>query len=166
MPLKDALPIVVAVLGILFGLLQYRSTSHDEFLKPIREAQLQLYQDASSAAATLSTAPKGSPEWKKAKGDFLRLYYGPLAIVENYEHKEGKKNEAITVERAMIAFKSCLDNTDCPNDTMLSLSLALAHTCRISLGTSWGFSDAQLQGDYQQMIRTYSDQYKGNRSLR
>jgi hypothetical protein len=60
----------------------------------------------------------------------------------------------ITVERAMIAFKNCLDDSNCArNDVILgNLSLALAHTCRSSLGSSWGFEAEQLRGDYQKLI--------------
>jgi hypothetical protein len=29
----------------------------------------------------------------------------------------------------------------------------LAHTCRVSLGASWGFEAAHLQDDYQKLIR-------------
>lgn len=162
LPLKDQLTLIVAVAGIGFGLIQYRSTSHGEFLKPIRETQLRLYEEASSAAATLATAPKESAEWKKADADFLRLFYGPMAIVENYQEKVKSENDReVTVELAMIAFKACLDDSNCNgSDMMPNLSLALAHTCRISLGQSWGFTDAQLQGKYQEIIKTYSGLYQ------
>jgi hypothetical protein len=112
---------------------------------------------ASAAAASIATIPTDDPEWKKAKKDFLRLFYGPLAIVENYQHvvKAGEPRE-VTVERAMIAFKGCLDNNNCVGTgEMLNLSLALAHTCRISIGSSWGFKAKQLEGTYQTLIEKY-----------
>lgn len=45
--------------------------------------------DASSAAVNLATISTADPEWKKAKMEFLRLYlyYGPLAMVEDYQHE-------------------------------------------------------------------------------
>jgi hypothetical protein len=56
----------------------------------------------------------------------------------------------------MIAFKICLDDKGCVGtDEMRDLSLGLAHTCRISLGSSWGFKARQLEGKYQKIIVKY-----------
>jgi hypothetical protein len=155
--LKDVLTIVGATVAVIIGLVQYHYTSRDEFLKPIRESQLNLYVEASSAAARVATLPQDSKEWKAARADFLRLYYGPLAIVENYEHeKRHGDDQTVTVEQAMMAFKGCMDDSNCViSDMLQDYSLALAHTCRASLGTSWGFSDAQLRGDYQHIILNF-----------
>ncbi len=152
--LKDALTILVGTIAVIVGLIQYHYTSKNEFLKPIRETQLRLYVEASSAAANLATLPRNSNGWTAAKADFNRLYYGPLAIVENYDHEQRRRDgQTVTVEQAMMAFKGCLDDSNCVISSMMQeYSLALAHTCRVSLGTSWGFSDAQLRGDYQKMI--------------
>jgi hypothetical protein len=158
-PAKDALTLVLASVAVVIGLLQYHYTSRSEFLKPVRETQLQLYVEASSAAATLATAPRSSEEWRKANLDFLRLYFGPLAMVEDYRHtvQGDDKNQNVTVEQAMMAFKGCLDDPSCVGSwKMNQLSLALAHTCRVSLGSSWGFMAAQLQGDYQKVIEDKS----------
>jgi hypothetical protein len=157
---KDWLTIIVAVLGLTFGLLQYVKSSRDEFLRPIREAQLNLYQEASSVAAKLATLPPDGAEWKAAYYDFLRLYYGPLAIVENYRHQPSSDNADPTVENAMIAFKTCLDDPSCiGSNDMRNLSLGLAHTCRVSLGATWGFHAAQLDGDYQKLITRYLEKH-------
>jgi hypothetical protein len=86
--LKDALAVVVGTVAVIIGLIQYHYTSRNEFLKPIRETQLKLYVDASSAAASIATLPQNSKEWNTARSDFLRLYYGPLAIVESYKHRK------------------------------------------------------------------------------
>jgi len=155
---KDAVTILIALATVVAGLLQYRSSSRNEFLKPIRENQLKLYVDASSAAARIATVPVDDPEWMNAKLDFLRLYWGPLAMAEDYQHdlKPGEKPR-LTVERAMIAFKRWLDNPGCVGSSeMYNLSLALAHTCRTSLGSTWGFDVPQLRGDYQDLIEKYS----------
>jgi hypothetical protein len=151
MNLKDILTIGIGSAALAIGLVQYHYTSQNEFLKPIRETQLKLYVDASSAAASLATLPVDSKEWKDARADFLRLFYGPMAIVENYESDPGQSSEAITVERAMIAFKECLDDASCEKR---NYALALAHTCRVSLGTSWGFDYKELEGKYQNLIRS------------
>jgi len=149
---KDKLTLLIAALGVGFGAWQYSKSSRADFLQPIRESQLKLYEEASSAAATLATTERNSEDWKKAYGDFYRLYYGPLAMLENYRHEAtGKDQKAVTVERAMIVFGQQLE-ARANATTLRNLSLALAHTCRTSLATSWGFSADQLRGDYQEMI--------------
>jgi hypothetical protein len=63
------------VVAVAVGVWQYRLTSLREFIKPVREAQLKLYQEPSSAAAQIATLQQESPEWIKARQEFLRLYY-------------------------------------------------------------------------------------------
>lgn len=160
---KDVITFIGATIAVGIGLWQYHTTSRNEFLRPIREEQLKEYVEASGAAASLATLPPNTAEWQKAKADFRRLYFGPLAMFEDYQHQQSggrkgnnQKNDEITVERAMIAFNSCLENKDCVGKSeMQDLSLALAHTCRQSLGSSWGFEASQLRGDYQDLIRKY-----------
>src|SRR5262245_21542570 len=84
--MKDLVGPGVAALAVAVGVSQYRSTSQDEFLKPVREAQLKLYQEASSAAAQIAILPRESTDRTKAQQSFLSLYYGPLAIVEDFNH--------------------------------------------------------------------------------
>jgi hypothetical protein len=155
--LTDLIGPGVAVVAVAVGVWQYRLTSQSEFIRPVREAQLRLYQEASSAAAQVATLPRESSEWPKAKQEFLRLYYGPLAIVENFDHAT-EHNERLTVEDAMVIFKSCLDDEKQCNELdadLPGLSLALAHSCRESLGRSWGYAVKQLEGDYQQLALAY-----------
>ena len=108
--LKDLIGPGIAVIALAIGLLQYRSTSHTEFIKPLREMQLRLYQEASSAAAQIVSLQPQSPEWTKAKQNFLTLYYGPMAILEEFDHAAGGGDEHLSVEEAMILFKSCMDD--------------------------------------------------------
>jgi hypothetical protein len=96
--LTDLIGPGVAVVAVAVGVWQYRLTSLREFIKPVREAQLKLYQEASSAAAQIATLQQESPEWIKARQEFLRLYYGPLAIVESFDHAT-ESGERLTVER-------------------------------------------------------------------
>ena len=104
--LTDLIGPGVAVVAVAVGVWQYRLTSQSEFIRPVREAQLRLYQEASLAAAQIATFPHESSEWTKAKQELLRLYYGPLAIVESFDHAT-EHNERLTVEDAMVIFKSC-----------------------------------------------------------
>jgi hypothetical protein len=163
--LTDLIGPGVAVVAVAVGVWQYRLTSLREFIKPVREAQLKLYQEASSAAAQIATLQQESPEWIKARQEFLRLYYGPLAIVESFDHAT-ESGERLTVERAMIIFKSCLDDEKQCNElgaNLSGLSLALAHSCRESLGRSWGYKVKQLEGDYQGAPAAILNKPKENR---
>jgi hypothetical protein len=164
--LTDLIGPGVAVVAVAVGVWQYRLTSQSEFIKPVREAQLKLYQEASSAAAQIATLQHESPEWTKAKQEFRRLYYGPLAIVESFDHAT-ESGERLTVEDAMIIFKSCLDDEKQCNELdadLPGLSLALAHSCRESLGRSWGYEVKQLEGDYQQLALSYQKRLLAKRS--
>ncbi len=146
--LTDLIGPGVAVVAVAVGVWQYRLTSLREFIKPVRETQLKLYQEASSAAAQIATLQQESPEWIKARQEFLRLYYGPLTIVESFDHAT-ESGERLTVERAVIIFNSCLDDEKQCNElgaNLPGLSLALAHSCRESLGRSWGYKQGQAVG--------------------
>jgi hypothetical protein len=65
--LKDFIAPGVAVVAVAVGVWQYRLTSQSEFIRPVREAQLKLYQEASSAAL-LATLRPDAPDWIKAQG--------------------------------------------------------------------------------------------------
>jgi hypothetical protein len=154
--LKDFITPLIAALVFAAGLWQYVVSSQRDFIKPLREAQLTQYIAASGAAASIATLPRDSDEWKKSRDEFLRLFYGPLAVFENFDHKSVETK--LTVELAMIIFKSCLDDLDgCKRNggNLHDLSLALAHACRESLGKSWGYDLPQLRGDYQQRALDY-----------
>ena len=56
--LTDLIGPGVAVVAVAVGVWQYRLTSQSEFIRPVREAQLRLYQEASSAAAQIATLPR------------------------------------------------------------------------------------------------------------
>jgi hypothetical protein len=83
--------------------------------------------------------------------------YGPFAIVESFDHAT-EHNESLTVEDTMFVFKSCLDDEKQCNELDADrpgLTLALAHSCRESLGRSWRHEVKQLEGDYQQLALAY-----------
>ena len=153
--LKDFGGPLIAAAAVAVGLSQYAITAKRDFVQPLRSAQLARYQEASSAAARLATLPRDSKEWSDSRDDFLRLYYGPLAMVEDFE---ASTEDRLTVELAMIIFRSCLDDEQkCTKNgaNLRDLSLALAHACRESLGESWGYELPQLKGEYQKMAKAY-----------
>lgn len=167
--LKDFLMLLFVVIGGGIALIEYGCNARREFKKPLQQKQLEIYQEASSAAASLATIDPGSDDWKKSKTTFYRLYYGPMAMLEDFRHTEDspRKKQEITVEQAMIVFHACLDDKQCLNacpgaekcdyskQTLENLSLGLAHTCRRSLGTDWGMDIKQLNGDYQKISQCY-----------
>jgi hypothetical protein len=124
---------LLAVIGAAVGLYQYVDSAQRESRKPYWERQVSLYFDATSAAATLATSDDESQR-KQAAADFWKLYWGPLALVEDRE-----------VEAAMVGLGRCLQK-ECPKAALQDLSLALAHTCRQSLQASWNLTLEQLKG--------------------
>lgn len=157
--IKDLITLAVAIATVAIGLWQYRRTSIRDFIKPLREAQLRLYEKATSVAATLATTQPDTDQWKVAHGEFLCLYFGPLAILEDVDHRPGANT--LTVEGAMIAFKYGLDRRD---DKLRDLALALAHAGRNSLGRSWQVHIPQLEGDYQLIALAYLEQMRDPKS--
>ena len=135
-PLLSAL---VPVLALLFAVQQFRAqqdlttraldrqTMSDKqaaeraFMRPVIERQMNIYFDASAAAATLASS-QNPDEQKKARDDFLRLFWGPLVMLESPE-----------VTHAMNEFKRCLDR-NCGE--LQDLSLALASTFQSDLFNS------------------------------
>ena len=124
---------LLAIVGAGVGLYQYVDSAQRESKKPFWERQVSLYFDATTAAATLATSDDESRR-TKAAADFWRLYWGPLALVEDRE-----------VEAAMVRLGRCLDK-ECPRPELQQLSLALAHTCRRSLQVSWNLTLEELKG--------------------
>jgi hypothetical protein len=89
---KDVVTLTAAMLAVFATLLVYHLTSNEEFLKPIRQKQLDLYVEASGAASSLATLPPEGIDWNKARNDFQRLCYGPLAMFEDYQRDFDAKN--------------------------------------------------------------------------
>ncbi|MGZ5134505.1 MAG: hypothetical protein ACXWCG_05130 [Flavitalea sp.] len=101
--------------------IQQRQQTAKEFRKTFYEKQLQFYTEATDATATLATEDIGTEEYKKAKKDFLRLFWGRLSIVEDR-----------TVEARMVDFNKLLEGyeqpgTDITKDDLEQASLKLAH---------------------------------------
>jgi hypothetical protein len=68
-----------------------------EFRKYFYEKQMDFYTEATDATATLATEEKGSAEYKAARKDFFRLFWGKLSIVEDK-----------SVEDRMVEFRDVL----------------------------------------------------------
>jgi hypothetical protein len=133
--------VIVATAAVL----AYYDKGTREQKKPFREAQLQLCQDASEAAATLASltpqvkaSPSGPSEgaWENARARFEQLYWGSLAVVENDD-----------VEARMVDFRERL--MACENEIRAGTldeqkrlklqqdALRIAHACRALIAEGW-----------------------------
>lgn len=145
------LSMVLAVLGFGFGVLQFRLQQQDaiiaierqtnadskralrEFMQPILAKQIQIYFDASEAAATIARTqdPKARA---KAVDTFWRLYQGPLVMLESQD-----------VSGAMKRFGDCLSNEPaCSGAQLRDLSLSLATAFQKDMTSSWELSPTQF----------------------
>src|SRR5262249_6901884 len=133
--LKDCLTLLFAIIGGVVALAEYDCNAHRDFVKPLQQKQLELYEDATGAVASLATLPSHTKEWDSASNEFFRLYYGPMATLEEFKHTTDE--HVITVEEAMMVVRTCLDDAGCREQkgVLQKLALGLAHTCRRSLGS-------------------------------
>jgi len=170
--LKDVIGPLITAGALAFGVIQYGFTSYDEFVKPVREAQLQVYKETADIAGQIATLPKGSPEQEKLLHEFLQLYYGRLTMLQDFGHgrdEDSKKtgvcedpNKPPTVEEAATVFKACLERQDCRDnlESVRILSQALAYTCRESLRKSWRYSSTGFRPEYQKAIRDHEGSFQ------
>jgi hypothetical protein len=123
------LALLAVACGGVYGFLEYKDVVEKDFRKPFWEKQLDHYFDASSAASLLATSCD-IHELEKAKVEFYRLFYGPLAIVEDDR-----------VETAMVSFHDELSSSKelavCGSTKLKNLSLDLAWKLRQSIGYTW-----------------------------
>jgi len=128
---------VVALGGLALGVANYLATVRRdaetrnlEARKQYLTRQLDLYTDATRAAAKLATARPDSAEYLAARARFWELYWGELSMVENRE-----------VEAAMKRMGDCLNGKCVECSSLARCSLDLAHACRRSLAESWNVPD-------------------------
>jgi hypothetical protein len=129
--------VVVALGGLALGVANYLATVRRdaetrnlEARKQYLTRQLDLYTDATRAAAKLATARADSAEYLAARARFWELYWGELSMVESRG-----------VEAAMKNMGDCLNGTCVACSSVARCSLDLAHACRRSLAESWNVPD-------------------------
>ena len=124
---------LIAIAGFWFGLLRYQDEQQKnrleqekqslreeesrerEFMKPWLENQRETYQQALSAAATVTNSDNAETR-RRAAEEFWRLYQGKMILVETKP-----------VSDAMVVFGHCLDGTQtCTRPQMNDLCHALA----------------------------------------
>ncbi len=131
------LSILGAVATFAWGVFQFNANSRRqaetrriEATKPFLDRQLELYTDATQAAATLATTLDPAQR-ETAANRFWELYWGELALVEDKR-----------VEAAMVRLGKAIGR-NAPQEELKPLSLGLAHAARESLADSWGVKDWQ-----------------------
>jgi hypothetical protein len=126
-----------------------------EATKPFLERQLQLYTDATRAAAVIATT-EDEHELGSAVERFMQLYSGELALVENEELAKamkdfrhgvrgilatatisGEADLAVSAPRELVHQEAPIKQEPYAREGMQMLSLNLAHACRKSLAKSW-----------------------------
>jgi hypothetical protein len=96
-------------------------TARFESIKPMYEQRLRLYIEVTSAAGIIASN-KNEADVAKAREEFLKLYYGPIGLVEDGQ-----------VSFATRDFAACLaDGPKCESQ-MTSLSTKLTRACAGSL---------------------------------
>jgi hypothetical protein len=122
------------ILAGLYALVQYFAAAK----QPFYSKQLELYVEVMDAAGTLADS-KDDKQIQDANASFRRLYWGPLAALED-----------ANVEDAMVRFKQCLDGP-CQDDrdgnkikSLQFYALELSHQCRASISKSWTIPLPQL----------------------
>jgi hypothetical protein len=135
-----------AVILFLIGLWQFTITSRNEFAKPVLEKQMNLCIEASNAAAILA---QPNPDLKGETAiNYLALYYGKLAVVEDQ-----------CVYQTMVDFKTLVfdkKQKDGDNEPVTRKALKIAFACRRMLSKGWKVS---LLGIYdpQHLFEAFTD---------
>ena len=123
-----------------------RLTRRIEATKPFLERQLELYTDATRAAAIIATS-HDPQKVRLATETFWQLFSGELALVENPEVASAMQNfgRALVTEKDENEWQSDSQGLQDANkdserekEALRQLSLNLATACRTSLARSWG----------------------------
>ena len=96
-----------------------------EIKKSFLERQLNLYTEATLTASKLATN-ETPEEFDRHYKRFWELYWGELALVESKD-----------VEGAMVSLGKELKKSKPDKEKLQTLSLNLAHACRLSIHQSW-----------------------------
>ena len=121
---------------IIFGSYKFYGELRHSARKPFNDMQLELSVEASKVVSVLAFVDD-EEKWRKAREDFWKLYWGPLAIVENDE-----------VAKVMIAIGEKIpiegDVPALPATDLKNLSIKLAKAIRNQTANSWGIGLGQI----------------------
>jgi hypothetical protein len=116
---------IVAVCGLIFGIVKFMQIQQIEASKPYLERKLEWCEEAVEMASSIANA-KGQSEAEEQR--FWELYWGVMGLVENEE-----------VTKAMVAFGDELKS----NRKLKGKALAIAHACRLEMSRDWSSSWAR-----------------------
>lgn len=116
---------IVAVCGLIFGIVKFVQIQQIEASKPYLERKLEWCEEAVEMASSIANAKgQSGPEEQR----FWELYWGVMGLVENEE-----------VTKAMVAFGDELES----NRQLKHKALAIAHACRLEMARDWSSSWAR-----------------------
>ena len=119
---------LLTILGLVTGALQYRDAKKKEFYATFWHRRMELYEQATDAAAAIAGAPNLEAV-KLEHSRFWQLFWGPMSLVED----QGAK-------KAMEDFGGCLTAVEESSASMSSLrqpAYRLAKGLRESLARTW-----------------------------
>jgi Zn-dependent M32 family carboxypeptidase len=137
---------ILVFVGLIFAVLKFAQEKKREFQKRFFEEQLKIYSEAVDSASSISLFDKTEDEYKVAKNNFKRLFWGKMCIVEDKY-----------VEEKMSIFNEILDQYDAENnpsklneikENLQQAGLALAHSCRNSSINTWNIKKLKGFNDY------------------
>ncbi len=97
--------------------------------RPFLEKQMAFCIEASTAAALVAVT-EVEETYERNRESFLKLFYGPLAIVEN-----------LPLAQAMVAYRDVLVTLEFDDDRSVlnTPSIEIAHQCRELVQASWRY---------------------------
>ncbi len=139
MNLTTIIPWVLTILSLTASAWQYNLTSEQKNREPFLTKQLEFTLTATDALATLAVETEPA-KWEEARKTFWKLYWGPLAIVED------RGVEAAMVRAGAIVPRSPVTNPALPMASLNKPSLDLAHAARELILESWNVDLPALAG--------------------
>ena len=140
----------IAVISFWAGSAQYfynqylnRIAAEQQFMKPWLDDQRQTYLDGLTAASTLATTEDGKV-FRKAEGDFWKLFYGKMILVETTKVCEKMKAFGLLV-RAQDHYKTAM--TDADRTAMTDAVKNLATAMHDSMGETAGMNFETFQNN-------------------
>lgn len=116
---------IVAVCGLVFGIVKFMQIQQIEASRPYLEKKLEWCEEAVEMASSVANAKDGADAEEQR---FWELYWGVMGLVENEQ-----------VTKAMVEFGDELQ----ANRNLKAKALAIAHACRLEMSRDWSSSWAR-----------------------
>jgi hypothetical protein len=146
-PVRAALiqwsPLALSLATIVIGIWQFGEQSAQANREPFLKQQMDLAFEASSSAAQLANETDPD-EWEKARKTFLRLFWGPLKMVEN--KKVAEKMGAVKTRMEELVKTHPVAASDLPVTKLDLESRELACELRRLVLSSWRANLAAIEG--------------------